>query len=185
MGKLTFDYREVRKLVEHATRAPTKIPMYEHVTNPEYWLPGAEPDEKGVVPMDQVDQSKLEAILILAKDKGAYLMSGGYPRLSENDKNKLVHAEGCNPETDEGCGETTTKLFGEDDFAHGLPAQMFIAPGSPIDKVVITLLDDRVEVALMPVRGEAKSRFGTKPSKEEPVAAHATSAAEPETPESE
>lgn len=57
--------------------------------------------------------------LFLVHDDGVYLMSNGEPGDKDPHEHRLyvAYADGCNPDTDENCWETSRELVGGDDFA--------------------------------------------------------------------
>jgi hypothetical protein len=148
MPTLVFDYTDLRPLIEHSQRAPEQRATYRHLCNPDYWIPGAEPNERGIVENGQIDKGKLEPSLILVKDRGAYLMSGGLPGLKTANRatNQVAYAHGCHPDTDPDYYDTAAALCGDDDFAVDFPLGAFVDPTGRTRAVHIELTDDVVTV---------------------------------------
>lgn len=90
-----FSLDEVMPLVEHAIAAETFFDPYEGVTN--------------------------KPALLLVGDHGVYLMSNGRPEMKDGDKNRVVHAHGCNPDKDDDWWNAKQDMFGGDDGVESLP----------------------------------------------------------------
>lgn len=115
MTTLVFPWPDVLALIEHAEQSPTQNVEFTHLAEPEFWLPGATPDEHGFVTEDQVDASKIQPGLLLVKDAGCYLMSGGRPGwlVSEDPvQHHVIYAIGFDPDGD---------YIGGDDFVERIP----------------------------------------------------------------
>lgn len=59
-----------------------------------------------------VTQVPRESELLLVHDQGVYIMSAVQPI----GQRTIIHAEGCNPDTDDDWWETARRLVGGDDF---------------------------------------------------------------------
>jgi hypothetical protein len=115
---LIFKIKDLLPLIEHAEKAPTQCVAFDHLLDPRFWKPGARPDSLGAVKADEVDVSRIEPSLALAKDHGAYLLSNGSPMQMDETtgKRRVVHARGCDPDIDKDYYDTTDAICGGDDF---------------------------------------------------------------------
>lgn len=123
MAKLIFDTEAVRELAQHALAAPNHREHHGEAIGPH---------------------------LLLVKDQGVYLMSGGIPHLAgERNANKVVYAEGFDPFA-LNPGEVYDRAraaLGGDDFAEALPREVLeLIVEMPGPKVVIDMTEDSFEV---------------------------------------
>jgi hypothetical protein len=124
---LAFDFDEVAKLVDHARAAEERMPGMSRETD-----------------------------VVLVGDRGVYFMSAGRPALTKEggDGNKVVYAQGCNPETDDfdSWWAIKNETFGGDDGVEPLrigpmidglrvlpPAKRDIIVGFQEDRLVISI----------------------------------------------
>ena len=123
MNRLVFPTAAIQFLIDHARAAPTSRPILDDCfvepgADLAHLKPGAKPDAGGFVHSDDVDAEKLPKGLLLVKDRGAYLMSGGNPPLlKDNGKgHEVVYATGCDPRKDVDWYDDVYYLCGGDDF---------------------------------------------------------------------
>ena len=129
---LVFPVAEVRKLVAHSMAAAKWRVLYAHLDDRSLWLPGTTPDEFGAANHDQIDASKITPYIALAKDHGAYIMSGANPGLMtpDGESQVVVYAAGCNPKTDPDYYDTATDVCGGDDFVEALECSTLVKLGA-------------------------------------------------------
>ena len=111
MGKLIFDAKDVKRVVEHSIAANKQGRMIVGIDGPnvKYGVPS-------------------EPSVLLVHDDGVYLMSNGEPRdiVSGGDgkgggKSFCAYARGCHPEKDAQWWDNSRDLVGGDDFGETLP----------------------------------------------------------------
>lgn len=95
MGLLKFKTQDVKRVVSHALNSPNHH-----------------------IPFDVIPN---QPAILIVHDHGVYLMSNGTPCDKEGDKNHVVYAQGCNPNTDEDFYEESRYKVGGDDFAEPFP----------------------------------------------------------------
>lgn len=130
MSTFVFPAEQVRELYEHAKAASRHSATFEHLLDPSVLKDGETMPEGGILRQDQIDNAKVPAHLVLAKDTGVYLMSSGLPLLAaKGDErgpnrtpyrplNHVVFADGHGPQ--DGYGD-----MGGDDFAEAIPLSFF------------------------------------------------------------
>lgn len=131
MNRLVFAIAALQPLIDHARAAPSSRPILEDCfvepgADPVHLKPGATPDEDGFVDSTHVDVSKLPKGLLLVKDHGAYVMSGGNPPLLKTGEGKVhevVYANGCDPKADPEWYDDVKAICGGDDFVMRLELQ--------------------------------------------------------------
>jgi hypothetical protein len=137
MSKLTFDAKDVKRVVEHSIAATGQGKMIVGIDGPNvrYGLPE-------------------QPAVLLVHDDGVYLMSNGQPRdfVSGDDgkgggRSFCAYAKGCHPD-DPGSWDTSRALVGGDDFGETLPWAREIKEliDARAKRIVIEISADRIEL---------------------------------------
>lgn len=126
MAKMRFSGEDVRVLFEHSKSCKEHAPTMEMLCDPKYLKEGERMPEGGFARQEQIDPKKIEPHLLIVKDEGCYLISGGLPHLQGKDsRNHVVYAAGYGKEAS---WDKVRDALGGDDFAEGIPLSMFEKP---------------------------------------------------------
>lgn len=134
MSTLIFDAKAVARLMTHATNSPVRIATWGERLEEGARIRGVKVDD---VPIEQWDDLTAEAedfipppALHFVHDQGLYLMSNGRPSQPKDDPNRVIYAEGFNPEKEafEDWWEGARAIVGGDDFVEPLPIDQHIEP---------------------------------------------------------
>lgn len=133
-GTLHFNARDVARLIVHAADATTRLATWSEKLEEGARLRGVHIDdldtnEWGEL-VEAADESGFapEPSLHFVHDQGLYVMSNGRPNLAKDDPERVVYAEGFNPNTDEfdDWWEGARAIVGGDDFVEPLPAEQHV-----------------------------------------------------------
>lgn len=124
--RLTFSFAALIPLIAHTSSASEGMVLFTDCGDPALFKAGATADADGYAKHADIDAAKVPKGLVLVKDDGAYLMSGGMPRLMLPDglKSIVVYAKHCDPGKDSDVWNTAQAICGGDDFAERIELEI-------------------------------------------------------------
>jgi hypothetical protein len=140
MKTLRFDAADIRRVVEHSLAAETQAKSLRASTTNQ--VPGTAGGDAAV------------PAIVLARDRGVYMMSNGQPRdIVEGERSFVAYALGCDPRCDRDWRSNSRELAGDDDFTLTLPwaenLKVLIQAGIQTISVSIDRNGDRIEVTVL------------------------------------
>lgn len=131
-GTMYFDGTDVARLMIHATDATVRLPTWGERLVEGARMKGVEVDDVPIEEWDNLTHDAEDFIpppaLHFVHDQGLYVMSNGRPQLDMDDPQRVIYADGFDPEKNafEDWWEGARNIVGGDDFVEPLPIDAHI-----------------------------------------------------------